>query len=232
MSQTKLSKEQVKKLLFISKKFKGLNTGNPTRNFWLVSYDDPTAGSYEWGNFDIGVNDSGELVTCDQGGCSCNSYEFPSEADTKYPLVGELIVEIKEEYVDEINKSLELKGTVDALYKLFKSGKYNVNDILKLRNAEIRRAVIEYIGLDKFLVKAKPKVLDDSSFGKLVKISIPKSEEWNTLEDEDIVAVFVKDVSTSRKYFLRVPPETKTAREAVAWTFGLSEEEYHPSEES
>ena len=29
-------------------------------------------------------------------------------------------------------------------------------------------------------------------------------------------------------YFIAVPPDTKTAHEAVAWTFGLSESEYEP----
>jgi len=32
----------------------------------------------------------------------------------------------------------------------------------------------------------------------------------------------------SRTYWLRVPPDTGTAREGVAWTFGLSAEEYEP----
>lgn len=31
---------------------------------------------------------------------------------------------------------------------------------------------------------------------------------------------------SSKFYFLRVPPTMRTAREAVAWTFGLSECEY------
>jgi hypothetical protein len=29
-------------------------------------------------------------------------------------------------------------------------------------------------------------------------------------------------------YWLRVPPHARTAKEAVAWTFGLSEQEYAP----
>ena len=37
----------------------------------------------------------------------------------------------------------------------------------------------------------------------------------------------------SRKtYFLRVPPDTGTARDAVAWTFGLGSDEYIPAFES
>ncbi len=33
---------------------------------------------------------------------------------------------------------------------------------------------------------------------------------------------------TFRTYFLRVPPRTATAKAGVAWTFGLTEEEYAP----
>ena len=33
---------------------------------------------------------------------------------------------------------------------------------------------------------------------------------------------------THRVYWLRVPPHTRTAREGVAWTFGLGVEEYQP----
>ena len=35
-----------------------------------------------------------------------------------------------------------------------------------------------------------------------------------------------------KTYFLRVPPATRTAREAVAWTFGLGAVEYRPAAES
>jgi hypothetical protein len=37
---------------------------------------------------------------------------------------------------------------------------------------------------------------------------------------------------TYNNYFLRVPPETKTAREGVAWTFGLTADEYDPLKET
>ena len=36
----------------------------------------------------------------------------------------------------------------------------------------------------------------------------------------------------SAMYYLRVPPTIETAEEAVAWTFGLNTDEYHPAQES
>jgi hypothetical protein len=44
--------------------------------------------------------------------------------------------------------------------------------------------------------------------------------------------VQVQDASTPRQYFLQVPPTTQTALEAVAWSFGLSGEDYHPEQET
>ena len=35
-----------------------------------------------------------------------------------------------------------------------------------------------------------------------------------------------------RTYFLRVPPATRTAREAVAWTFSMTADAYRPSMET
>ena len=55
--------------------------------------------------------------------------------------------------------------------------------------------------------------------------------------DEPIVAVRVINHTphadgSFEEFWLRVPPSMQTAREAVAWTFGLSPEEYDPVLES
>lgn len=225
MSQTNIQvipKETVKKLLYLSKKFKKLNTGNDSRNFWMVTDDGDTSG-YDWDQFDVGINDDGELITCNQGGCSCNGPEAPTVGD-KYPLKGEISIQASD-YTFFEDWLEDLKNITDTLYSIFKTGKFEAKEIIAIPNAEIRRATIEYIGLPKFLKKADPEVLDESSFGKLVRIKVPSP-------DEDIVAVYVKDASTSRSYFLRVPPTIKTAKEAVAWTFGFDEEAYSPEVET
>ena len=53
-------------------------------------------------------------------------------------------------------------------------------------------------------------------------------------DDPERVAryVQVQDASTPRQYFLRVPPTVTTADEAVAWTWGMSTEQYRPSRET
>lgn len=44
--------------------------------------------------------------------------------------------------------------------------------------------------------------------------------------------VYVVDRSTGKPALLRVPPQLKRAREAVAWTFGIDEREWLPSVET
>lgn len=52
--------------------------------------------------------------------------------------------------------------------------------------------------------------------------------QWRLWFDEPVVAVEVVCPSTGEDYLLRVPPETRTCREAVAWTFSLPSYQYAP----
>jgi hypothetical protein len=57
------------------------------------------------------------------------------------------------------------------------------------------------------------------------------------LGDEPLVMVKVRNSTPEpdgayKDYFLRVPPTMRTAREAVAWTFGLEAEDYKPTQET
>ena len=63
---------------------------------------------------------------------------------------------------------------------------------------------------------------DDS---ELYRIHLGKSVE-------DIQIVKVKDSSTDKYYILRVPLTVSTCNEAIAWTFGLSGDEYDPAKET
>ena len=70
---------------------------------------------------------------------------------------------------------------------------------------------------------------DNSSFGKLWEI--------NFRDDEPLKFVQVRNSTPERDgtfkfYYLKVPPEMATARQAVAWTFGLQADEYIPSKQT
>jgi hypothetical protein len=101
--------------------------------------------------------------------------------------------------------------------------------ILAERNAELRRVMIERVGFEKFLREVKAQILDsDRDRGgerKLLQVQLA--------DDEPIVVVSVHCPSTGRQYLIRVPPATRTCRQAVAWTAGFDNpDDYAPIEET
>ncbi|MFE3771750.1 DUF6745 domain-containing protein [Streptomyces sp. NPDC059122] len=96
-------------------------------------------------------------------------------------------------------------------------------------NAELRRVMLEFYGYDRYLEEsgARPSGRDET--GVLWRIDLA--------DDEPVVMVEVVNSTpepdgTHRTYWLRVPPRTRTARQGVAWTFGLTEESYAPALET
>lgn len=104
-----------------------------------------------------------------------------------------------------------------------------VGQILEESNAEIRRVLLDIYGNERFLTESGAEVLHEDECGILYRYEFDL--------DEPLMMVRVRNSTrepdgTYRFYYLRVPPTVQTAREAVAWTFGLSEDEYKPQKES
>ncbi|MFI2376323.1 DUF6745 domain-containing protein [Streptomyces sp. NPDC018964] len=96
-------------------------------------------------------------------------------------------------------------------------------------NAELRRVMLEYYGYDRYLADSGARPLHRDGTGTLWRVELDG--------DEPVVMVEVLNSTpepdgTHRTYWLRVPPTTRTAREGVAWTFGLGAEAYEPLEET
>ncbi|MFE5375670.1 DUF6745 domain-containing protein [Streptomyces mirabilis] len=96
-------------------------------------------------------------------------------------------------------------------------------------NAELRRVMLEYYGYDRYLEESGAQPVHRDETGVLWRVELAG--------DEDVVMVEVVNSTpepngTSRTYWLRVPPATRTAREAVAWTFGLGAELYEPLQQT
>ncbi|MCP2335684.1 DUF6745 domain-containing protein [Actinomadura rupiterrae] len=92
-------------------------------------------------------------------------------------------------------------------------------------NAELRRVMLEVYGYDRYLEETGAKPLHRDETGVLWRIDLR--------DDEPVVMVEVVNSTpepdgTYRQYYLRVPPETRTAREGVAWTFGIDAADYNP----
>ncbi|MFH8583657.1 DUF6745 domain-containing protein [Streptomyces celluloflavus] len=96
-------------------------------------------------------------------------------------------------------------------------------------NAELRRVMLEFYGYDRYLAESGARPVHRDEAGILWRIEL--------VDDEPVVMVEVVNSTpepdgTHRTYWLRVPPRTRTAREGVAWTFGLGEEVYAPIRET
>jgi hypothetical protein len=92
-------------------------------------------------------------------------------------------------------------------------------------NAEVRRVMVERYGLARYILDSGAQKMQEDDFGVLYR----KEQK----SDEPILMVKVVNSTPEldgsyKDYFLRVPPDTKTARGAVAWTFGMEERDYAP----
>jgi hypothetical protein len=96
-------------------------------------------------------------------------------------------------------------------------------------NSALRRLMIEAYGVSRYLLDSNAKLIHSDETGDLYRKELQN--------DEPIVMVCVinrtpEPDGTYKKYFLRVPPNITTAKEAVAWTFEFQSAEYRPAQES
>jgi hypothetical protein len=69
----------------------------------------------------------------------------------------------------------------------------------------------------------------DEHYGALWRRNVPGGEPIVMIE---VVNSTPEPDGSWKRYWLRVPPNMLTVREAVAWTFGLSGSEYAPVRET
>lgn len=105
----------------------------------------------------------------------------------------------------------------------------SATEVLGEPDPEVRRVMIERLGKDRFLRDAGATRVAEDETGILWRVDLP--------DDEPLVCVEVTNTSpapdaTFRRFMLRVPPEMRTPREAIAWTFALDGRDYGPSLET
>ncbi|MFF6958260.1 DUF6745 domain-containing protein [Streptomyces sp. NPDC008317] len=92
-------------------------------------------------------------------------------------------------------------------------------------NAELRRVMLEHYGYDRYLTESGAVPVHRDETGILWRIALTGDEDVTMVE---VVNSTPEPDGTSRTYWLRVPPGTSTAKEGVAWTFGLTADAYEP----
>lgn len=120
---------------------------------------------------------------------------------------------------------LRWRGVTANHRVVFEPEKLTTAEILQERNAEVRRIMIERLGLQRFLAEANAETLhtdtDAGGIRKLLRLALAN--------DEDLVCVSVNCPSTGRHYLIRVPPSMQDCHQAVAWTAGFDNpDDYAP----
>ncbi|HEY9775370.1 MAG TPA: hypothetical protein V6C81_16510 [Planktothrix sp.] len=92
-------------------------------------------------------------------------------------------------------------------------------------NIEVRRVMLERFGMSRYIEEAGVEPVHEDQFGTLFRREMPNDEPLVLLK---VLNSTPEPDGSIKEYFLRVPPNIQTAREAVAWTFGFDPETYDP----
>ncbi len=103
---------------------------------------------------------------------------------------------------------------------------YTYRDLLKLDNLELRRALVEKLGVGHFLQDAE--LLDtgsgDLEHCRLFRIYDPEEQPPdNVIKFVELRNSTPEPSGEYKMYYLRVPPNIDTVRGAVAWSFNLDD---------
>ncbi len=93
-------------------------------------------------------------------------------------------------------------------------------------NVEIRRVMIERYGQERYLRESGAQQIHQDDWGTLWRVDIPGDEPLVMVE---VVNSTPEPDGSFRNYMLRVPLQMRRAKQAVAWTFGLTEAGYGPA---
>ena len=132
--------------------------------------------------------------------------------------------------------SIDIWGTINYYFNgilvpskyMTRPEKLGFEEVISNSNAEVRAVGIRIYGFDRMLNEDRFDVLEiekDTNYMLL---------KWNAKDPDEsfcLVRVFngtLNEDGTRNIYYLTVPPDVKSVREAVAWTFYKKTEDYHP----
>jgi len=127
--------------------------------------------------------------------------------------------------------SFRVRNVPIPAYALFEPHRIQVEEVLEMRNAEVRRMMLEQMGIDKFEQKAKRFTIDEDvdPGGKrsLIRFSPSAQRRWGVANHR--VFLMCRCPSTGRVYLLQVPPTVSSCHAAAAWLAGFDDpDDYKP----
>jgi len=119
--------------------------------------------------------------------------------------------------------TIRWRGTRISRRIAFEPERIHIDDVRTCGDRDLRQALLQRIGVQRLCAEGDAEVIDsDRDVGgarRLLRVEMP---------DEDLHVLACVCPSTSKTYFLRVPPNMRTARQAAAWMAGLPERRYRP----
>lgn len=106
-----------------------------------------------------------------------------------------------------------------------------LNEILSHPNTEVRYVGIKIFGYDKLKSHKDVQFIhrDEETNYELYRCRLDSILDFGLVE---VINSSPEMDGTYKKYYLQVPPDMKTCKEAVAWTFRMDAETYKPAVET
>jgi len=96
-----------------------------------------------------------------------------------------------------------------------------IEKIKSVRNDEVKRVMINRYGAGKWLEDSGAKPIKTDDWGTLYDMGLYRVVKLiNSTEDE---------VGRRREYYRNVPSTCGSPRAAIAWSYGMEEQEYNPA---
>jgi hypothetical protein len=117
------------------------------------------------------------------------------------------------------------KGIVIPEWIVARPELVTVKAIDRQPNPWIRRCMIEILTPERYIALGGATCVSRDATGKLWRRQWwgPGDDAWAAVE---VLNGTAEPDGTFRRYFLQVPANVRTAREAVAWTYGLTDSQY------
>ena len=101
----------------------------------------------------------------------------------------------------------------------------NVRTIGAAQDPQVRRCMIEVMTPERFIREGGAYRISQDETGILWR----QRWRWEAWAAVEVINGTPEPDGAHKHYFLQVPANMRCAREAVAWTYGLSEQRYRPT---
>jgi hypothetical protein len=116
------------------------------------------------------------------------------------------------------------KGVLVPPWIIDRPERINVRTIAANHDPQIRRCMIDILTPQRFIAEGGAYRVSHDETGVLWR----QRWRWEAWAAVEVVNGTAEPDGTHKHYFLQIPPTVRSAREAVAWTYGLTEQRYRP----